>query len=171
MLAEGVGFADLSMVAIAREAGVTRATLYRRWPTKEALMAHVLDTVEDPLPEPAGTSLREDLLVVVEATRKRSLAKHTSAVMRNMLTTLHSNSELWQYFRDKSITPRREAFARILRRGIDAGEIRPELGADLDLLIDMLVGPLYYRASINAPLEEDLTEHIVDTFLRGASPR
>ncbi|WP_419998174.1 TetR/AcrR family transcriptional regulator [Streptomyces boninensis] len=171
LLAGGAVFADLSMVAIAREAGVTRATVYRRWPTKDALLVDVLLAAEEPLPEPAGKSLRADLLEIMEATRKRSLSKETSALMRNMTTMLKTNPELWQCYRDTAIAPRRKVFATVLRRGIETGELRPELGDDLDFLIDLLVGPFYYRASMNAPLAEDLTEHLVDTFLRGASPR
>ncbi|MEV6109162.1 TetR/AcrR family transcriptional regulator [Streptomyces sp. NPDC051940] len=173
LLADGVGFADLSMVAIAREAGVTRATVYRRWPTKDALLLDVVTSVERPLPEPAGRSVREDLVGALEATRQRVMAKHVSALMRNMLTYFQSSPELWRRYREVSVAPRREAFTRLLRRGIEEGQIRAELGDDMDFLIDMLISPMYYRASMDpdAVLEDDLAERIVDAFLLGTKPR
>jgi AcrR family transcriptional regulator len=172
LLIEGVNFGDLSMVAIARETGVSRATIYRRWPTMDDLLLDVLEAIEDPLPEPAGRSLREDLVGAVEATRKRSLAKHESALMRNMLAQIHSSPQLWQCYRDTFIIPRRQAFARILRRGLASGEIRPEFGEDLDLLVDMVVSPVLSRATLrpHSLQEEDLAERVVDVFLQGVGP-
>ncbi|WP_405824920.1 TetR/AcrR family transcriptional regulator [Streptomyces sp. NBC_01390] len=173
LLIEGVSFGDLSMVAVARETGVSRATVYRRWPTMDALLLDVLEAIEDPLPEPAGRSLREDLVNAVEATRKRSLAKHESALMRNMLTQIHTSPQLWQAYRDTFIVPRRQAFARILERGLADGEIRPEYGDDLELLVDMVVSPVLSRATLrpNSLLEENLAERVVDAFLQGVRPK
>jgi len=169
LLAEGASFGELSMEGIAREAGVGKATVYRRWPGKDALLFDVLGSVEDPLPEPAGRSLREDLVNAIEGTRLRILAKHESALLRNIMTQLHSNPELWQRYRHTFIMPRRHALGRILERGIADGEIRSELGADLDLLIDMLVGPVFYRATLNPDTlqVEGLAVEVVNTFLEG----
>ncbi|MEU1345306.1 TetR/AcrR family transcriptional regulator, partial [Streptomyces sp. NPDC005827] len=169
LLTQGVSFGELSMEGIAREAGVGKTTVYRRWPGKEALLIDVLEAVEVPLPEPSGRSLREDLVAAVEATRKRNLTKGESALMRNILAQVQSSPELWQRYRDTFVAPRRAAIVRILRRGIDRGEIRAELGADLDLLVDMLAGPVLYRATLRPEVlqVEGLAERVVDTFLDG----
>ncbi|WP_406431198.1 TetR/AcrR family transcriptional regulator [Streptomyces sp. NBC_00631] len=169
LLTQGVSFGELSMEGIAREAGVGKTTVYRRWPGKEALLIDVLEAVEVPLPEPGGRSLREDLVAAVEATRKRNLTKGESALMRNILAQVQSSPELWQRYRDTFVAPRRAAIVRILRRGIDRGEIRAELGADLDLLVDMLAGPVLYRATLRPEVlqVEGLAERVVDTFLDG----
>jgi AcrR family transcriptional regulator len=175
LLTEGAGFGDLSIERIAREAGVGKATVYRRWPGKDALLLDVIRSIEDPLPapEPAGRSFREDLVAAVEATRRRSLAKRESALTRNMLTQVQSSPELWCRYRETFIVPRRRVLAGILGRGIAAGEIRPELAADMDLLIDMVVGPVLSRAALRpeALLSDRLAERVVDIFLQGARPR
>lgn len=173
LLTEGASFGELSIEGIAREAGVGKATVYRRWPGKDALLLDVLGEVEERLPEPAGESVREDLVSVVEATRLRSLAKYESALTRNMLTQVHGSPELWQRYRDLFILPRRRILAGILRRGIAEGQIRAELGDDVDLLIDMVAGPVLYRAALSpgALLADGLAEKVVDTFLDGVRAR
>jgi AcrR family transcriptional regulator len=173
LIGDGASFGELSMEGIAREAGVGKATVYRRWPGKDALLMEVLQTVEAPLPEPAGHSLREDLCLAVDAIRHRSLAKRESALLRNILSHVHSSPELWQRYQDTIILTRRRVLAGILRRGIATGEIRPELGGDLEFLIDMVAGPILSRATLRPEslLEPGLTERVVDTLLDGLRPR
>ena len=176
LLAEGSSVGELSIEGIARQAGVGKASVYRRWPNKDALLLDVLRDVrdiEEQLPEPAGESVREDLVAAVEATRLRSLAKYESALTRNMLTQVHGSQELWQRYRELFILPRRRVLAGILRRGVDEGQIRAELGDDMDLLVDMVAGPVLYRAAMNpdALLVPGLAEQVVDVFLDGVRPR
>ncbi|MEV6010281.1 TetR/AcrR family transcriptional regulator [Streptomyces sp. NPDC051976] len=173
LLAEGAGFADLSMEGIAREAGVGKATVYRRWPGKDALLLDVLATLDPQPHEPATGSLRGDLVAVVDAVRLRSVAKRESVLMRNVLTQIHSNPQLWRRYNDTIVLTRRRAVARILERGIADGEIRPELGDDMELLVDMVVGPVLSRAVLHpdAPLADDLPERVVDTLIDGMRPR
>lgn len=173
LLTEGISFGELSMEGIAREAGVGKATVYRRWASKDALLLDVLHSVEEPLPNPIGLSLREDLVNAVEATRLRSLAKHESALLRNVLTQVHSSPQLWQRYHHTFILPRRHTLGRILQRGLATGEIRPELGDDLELLIDMVAGPVLYRATLSPEslLVDRLAEKVVDTFLEGVHVR
>lgn len=174
LLAEGTTLSDLSMEGIAREAGVGKATVYRRWSGKEALLLDVLATVDAPPPEKSRTGvLRDDLITAVEYIRRRSLAKRESALMRSMMTQAQSNPVLWQRYHDTVVAARRRMLMELLEGGIASGEIRPELGEDLDLLSDMVVGPVLARATLrpDASLPEDLAERVVDTLLEGMRPR
>ena len=71
LLEDGVPLAELSIERIARTAGVGKATIYRRWNGKEELFVDVVRTAEPPDPELPGTSMRADLLALLEYTRRR----------------------------------------------------------------------------------------------------
>lgn len=173
LVSDGTSIAELSMESVAKEAGVGKATVYRRWPGKDALLLDVLTAVEEPPPEPAGRDLREDLIAQVEGTRRRNLAKRGNALLRNMLMYLHSNPELWARYYEGVIVPRRRILARLLERGVAGGELRPGIAEDLELAVDMVVGPVLYRATIRPDLltDEGLAERIVNAFLEGAVAR
>lgn len=173
LVGEGVTFAELSMEGIAREAGVGKATVYRRWPNKDALLLDVIASVEAPVPVAGTGVLRDDLIAAVEYIRRRSLAKRESAIMRSMLSQAQSNTALWQRYHDTVVAARRRMLIDLLQRGIDSGELRADLGDDLDLLTDLVVGPVLARATLrpNAPLPDDLAERVVDTLLTGLAPR
>src|SRR3954466_2689293 len=61
LLAEESGVAGVSIEAVAARAGVGKTTIYRRWPSKDALIVHALGAVKEPLPEPSGGNSRADL--------------------------------------------------------------------------------------------------------------
>jgi AcrR family transcriptional regulator len=174
LIAEGRTFGDLTMEGIAREAGVGKATVYRRWTGKDALLLDVMAAVDNPPPlKPPGASFRDDLVVAMEAIRQRGLAKRDSAMLRNMLTQMQANPELWQRYHDTVIATRRAALARLLEHGMTIGAVRPELGADMELLVDFVTGPMLARTAFrqDAPLDEGLTERVVALILEGIAPR
>jgi AcrR family transcriptional regulator len=167
LLEEGVTISRLSMERIARRAGVGKATLYRRWSGKGELMLDVMRSLDDPGVELAGVSLRDDLVACLESSRRRAVAKRSSALLRNVLAQFQSDPDLWRAYHDTTIAGRRAQLRDVLRRGVDSGEIRS--GLDLDLLGDLFMGPMLVRAMLrpDATLEEGLAEQIVDTVLAG----
>jgi AcrR family transcriptional regulator len=85
LLEEGATTGGLTMEGIARSAGVDKATIYRRWPGKDALLMDVLRTLNEPTPELPGRSVRDDLALLVEFVRRCGPAKRDSAVLRNVM--------------------------------------------------------------------------------------
>ncbi|MFI9200666.1 TetR/AcrR family transcriptional regulator [Streptomyces sp. NPDC053048] len=170
LLEEGVTAAELSMERIAREAGVGKATVYRRWPGKEALMLDVLRSLDEALPRPVGGSVRDDLVALLEFLRRRGLAKRSSAVLRTVVAEVRSRPALWAEYHGTVVRARREAFEAVLRRGTATGEIRADL--DTELLTDLFVSPMLSRALFHEDKElpEGLSERIVDTLLEGVRP-
>nr|WP_184731108.1 TetR/AcrR family transcriptional regulator [Streptomyces netropsis] len=172
LLEDGVTIGDLSMERIAREAGVGKATVYRRWAGKEALMLDVMRSLDGGAqqPSPTGESVRDDLVAMLEFLRRRGLAKRSSALLRTVVTQMQAQPQLWKEYHDTVVTARREAMLAVLRRGTLTGEIRTD--RDLELLADLFVSPMLTRAMLHEwkEMPEGLAEQIVDTVLEGARP-
>ncbi|MEV6317169.1 TetR/AcrR family transcriptional regulator [Streptomyces sp. NPDC051776] len=170
LLEEGAPLGRLSIEGIARAAGVGKATVYRRWPGKEDLLLDVMRSVEEEVPELRGTSVRDDLVVLLEFLRRRGLAKRSSAVLRAVLTEVRSHPRLWKEYQDTVIQARQDAVRVVLQRGRATGEIRADV--DLELLTDLFTGPMLARVVLHEwqELPEGLAERIVDTVLEGVRP-
>jgi AcrR family transcriptional regulator len=166
MVAEGVSLANLSMEAIARRAGVGKATLYRRWPNLEALLIEAFAT-DHPLPSLPGRSIREDLVLVLETVASYG---HRSGGM--IFAAVQADAQRNPDFRDRYfaqvIEPRRQMLRALLYRGIERGELRPDI--DLDAVREVLISPMLVVVKGGAladPLEADMPARIVDTVLAG----
>ncbi|MEU1176388.1 TetR/AcrR family transcriptional regulator [Streptomyces sp. NPDC005820] len=171
LLEDGVPLAEISIERIARTAGVGKATIYRRWSGKEELFVDVLRTAEPQDPEQLpGTSMRDDLIVLLESLRQRGLANRSSAILHNVHAQMKSSPKIWSAYHNSVILPRRRAGIEVLRRGQQNGELRADL--DLELVNDIIIGPMLVRAVLRpeAELPEDLAERIVDTLLAGLRP-
>ncbi|WP_225636323.1 TetR/AcrR family transcriptional regulator [Streptomyces solaniscabiei] len=169
LLEQGVPLAELSVERIARTAGVGKATIYRRWSGKEELFVDVVRAAEPEDPVLPGTSMRDDLIVVLESLRQRGLTTR-SAILHSVYAQMKSSPQIWAAYHDTVIVPRRRLGIEILRRGRDNGELRDDV--DLDLLHDIVVGPMLVRAVMRpeGDLPEDLATQIVDTLLGGLRP-
>ncbi|MET9874893.1 TetR/AcrR family transcriptional regulator [Actinacidiphila glaucinigra] len=167
LLEEGATIAELSMERIARAAGVGKATVYRRWAGKNALMLDVMKSVDEQTPRLAGRSVRDDLVTCVEFIRRRALVKRSSALLRNVIAQAQNEPELWAAYHDTVIAARRAQVGEVLRRGVRTGELRADI--DPELLGDLFLGPMLSRSMLrpDAALPEGLSELIVDAVLQG----
>ncbi|MFI6372120.1 TetR/AcrR family transcriptional regulator [Streptomyces sp. NPDC050546] len=170
LLEEGVPLGELSIERVARTAGVGKATIYRRWSGKEELFVDVVRAAELPDPPLPGTSMRDDLVVLLEQVRLRGLANRSSAILHSVHAQMKSSPKIWAAYHATVIEPRRRRGMEVMRRGQENGELRADV--DLDLLNDLFVGPLLLRAVLHpdADLPEGLAEQVVDTLLEGLRP-
>ncbi|MCW7943710.1 TetR family transcriptional regulator [Streptomyces hygroscopicus] len=170
LIEDGVPLADLSIERIARTAGVGKATIYRRWSNKEDLFVDVMRAAEPEDPELPGTSMREDLVLLLESLRQRGLASRSTAILHNVYAQMKSSPKIWAAYHATVVAPRRRLGIEVLRRGQEKGELRQDV--DLDLMNDILVGPMLVRTLLrhDARLDEGLAEQIVDTVLEGLRP-
>ncbi|MFH8380788.1 TetR/AcrR family transcriptional regulator [Kitasatospora sp. NPDC018058] len=172
MMAAGTTLSELTIEGIATAAGVGKATIYRRWPNKEALLVDVVSRLEVPVPEPSGGSARDDLIEMIDYVRRRGLAKRTRWVLKAALGQMQTLPELYTAYQERVIKPRREAGLHLIRQAVAEGVIRDDL--DLDLLGDLLMGPILYRSILwdDSDLEDpDLARKMVDALLDGLAPR
>jgi len=167
LLKEGVSVGNLSMEAVAARAGVGKATIYRRWPNKDALLIDTVRTMKGPPPEPRGESVRDDLVMLVTAARTKRM-EDFGRVAACMLPEFFREDELRKAFQMVS-EPRRDVMRGVLRRGVENGELREDL--DIELTVLMLTAPGLAQNILNlvpnAP-RENFAELLVDAVLRGA---
>ncbi|MCW2616423.1 MAG: transcriptional regulator, TetR family [Frankiales bacterium] len=170
LLAEG-GYGALTIEAVATRAGVGKATLYRRWTGKEQLVVDAVRTLSEP-PEPGRQAdVRDEIVGLLEALRRKSTSSLAGRIFPRLIGEGADNPELMRRYREQVLEPRRDRFRATLRRGIDQGLIRPD--ADLDHVMDLLVGPMAYRTLIRTdpPPGPDLAARIVDDVLVALAPR
>lgn len=170
LLEEGVPLAELSIERIARTAGVGKATIYRRWNGKEELFVDVVRGAEPPDPQLPGTSMRDDLVAMLEQLRRRALLTRSSLLLHSVFAQMKSSPKIWAAYHASVVEPRRRRQVEVLRRGQANGEIRADV--DVELLNDIVVGPMLLRTVMqpNADLPEGLSERLVDTLLEGLRP-
>src|SRR5947209_12428791 len=131
LLADGTPAESLSIEAVAARAGVGKATIYRRWSNKEALLVDAVATVKGEPPTVKGESVRDDLVTLL---RPFAVPARTRAakIMPCLYSAIQLSPELSRCVQ-KIVEPRRELMREVLRRGIGSGELRADL--DLDLVM------------------------------------
>jgi len=153
------GFPDLSIEAVASDANVSKATVYRWWPTKAALVADAFaESAEQELQFPDTGSVRSDMSLQMRRLI-RVFRSTRGKVVAALLAGGQSDPALIEAFRERFLWPRRR------QGGIDRGEL-PE-DSNLDLLLDSLYGPIYMRFLIrHAELTEDFADEICGVVLK-----
>lgn len=145
LLAEGIPAEALSIEAVATRAGVGKATLYRRWPNKEALLVDAVASLKGPMPEIAGESVHDDLVALLRPVGRSALTR-ASRVLPCLISELKRSPLLHQGYQ-RIIEPRRELMRSVLRRGIASGELRADI--DIETVMAMLVGPMIAQSVLD----------------------
>jgi AcrR family transcriptional regulator len=160
------GFADVRLEHVAAYAGVGKATIYRRWPSKEALALDLLMQLAAPhiAIEDVGDTRAEMLAAVTNAMRAVTDTPF-GPVIRALLSQIAINPALGDPFRASVVQGRRDEVARVIARGISRGDLRED--ADVDVATELLVGPVYFRLMFGGELSQAVAERVVDSVLRG----
>jgi AcrR family transcriptional regulator len=162
------GLSAVSMDAVAERAGVSKATIYRWWPTKETLALDALYTewaTASPYPRDTG-SLRGDLRSLLRPWAKLASGRPYARVITALLTKAHTDPVFAAEYHHRVVEPRRNQARAILHRAIERGEIPTD--TDVETALDLLYGPLYHRLLHgHAPLNDDFVQHAIDMALHG----
>jgi AcrR family transcriptional regulator len=163
-LLDEVGAAGLSMDLIAQRAGVGKATIYRRWDSKEAVVLQALRTATAPIPTPDCGTLREDLHAYYDAIVARSRTARGSDTLPHLIEAACYDPALRASL-DEHQRERQNAMRLLIERAIARGELAAD--ADVEVLVDVLIGPFVYRRLVTgAPIDTDFTRRLVDVVLR-----
>jgi AcrR family transcriptional regulator len=167
-LLQEIGFPDLSIESIAANADVGKATVYRWWPNKAALVADAFSSsADEELRFPNTGSVRDDVSIQMKHL-VRVLRGKRGRIVAALIGGGQSDPELIKAFRDRFMMPRRQEAYAILRRGISRGQLREDL--DLDLTLDTLYGAIYMRFLIRQTgLTEDYVDEVVRAVMDGAA--
>jgi AcrR family transcriptional regulator len=159
------GIQSVSTQEIAAAAGVSTATLYRWWDTKEAIMLDALfEHVELALPiEGKGSPLAKVRNHAIRGAK--FLNSEDGKVMARLIAGIYENEELRQLFLERYYFPRRAMTRKLIEQAIEAGELSQ--GTDPEIVIDSLHGPQFFRLIMgHAPLTKEFAESIANVVLR-----
>ena len=170
LLAES-GVHGLTVEGVAARAGVAKTTIYRRWRSKDELaLAVLIDMVENVVATPDLGDTRKELISFVNAAVKILGSTLMGRVMQGLVSDLATDPGLARAFRERVVAMRIGEVRRLIERGIERGDLRPD--TDIELAHELLFGPVYYRLLLSgAPLDKKLAERIVDAVLPAFAAR
>jgi AcrR family transcriptional regulator len=137
-----VGLNGMSMDVVAERAGVSKATIYRRWSSKEALVLAALRSAMGPLDDVDLGSVRADLEAYLSDLGTRMAEGRMSDVLPHLIDVAVHDAQL-RCSLDEYVAFRRRPLQAILERGRERGELRADV--DIDVVVDVLIGPYVYR--------------------------
>lgn len=139
MLGE-VGYSALSIEGVASRAGVGKTTIYRRYPSKSAMVVAAVGSLTDIPRSPDTGDTRRDILELLTTVWLRLVRGPGLTLLGTFMVEANRNRELFDEFRRSVIEPRREPIRATLERGQATGQVRRDV--DLEVATDLLVGPL-----------------------------
>jgi AcrR family transcriptional regulator len=156
-LAAEEGLEDLTLDVIAARANVGRPTIYRRWPSKEALFEAAIEKmVDDYFIEPHTGNIRDDLVEFARVSIDR-----VQGPLRSVWTAFFHVDQ--SHLAPDASRRARDANLAMVRSAIDRGELRAD--ADPLLLVELIFGLIWYRAEIGREMDESFAEEVVDGVL------
>jgi AcrR family transcriptional regulator len=152
-----VGFENMSIEAISARAGVGKTTIYRRYSSKEELVADAIESIRQDVVIPNTGNLHNDLDELIENAAQITLNPLGRQTVAMIISSAASNTQFAQIYWTKYLQPRREAFAKVIERA----KMRNEIQADVDpsLIFDSMSGIMLYTL-IFPPQSESWTKYV-----------
>jgi AcrR family transcriptional regulator len=169
LLLEG-GTAACTMEAIAVRAGVSKATIYRWWPSRGAVaLEGFLEETRDSIEIPEDLSTQEALRFQINGLIGLFRDSTCGPLMRALIGQAQSDDDIARALRERWLGPRRAVAAAVIRSGIERGEVRDDV--DVAVAADQLFGPVYYRLVFGHDrLDGELADRLVAQVMIGLRP-
>ena len=152
-----VGFETMSIEAIAKRAKIGKTTIYRRYNSKEELVADAIESIREDVLIPNTGNLWSDLDELVENAAQITLSPLGKQTIAMIISSAASNSQFAQIYWTKYLHPRRQAFAMVLERAKTRKEI--PINIDSGLIFDAMSGIMLY-ATIFPPTDESWSAYV-----------
>jgi AcrR family transcriptional regulator len=152
------GYDRLTIDAIAREAGVARTTVYRRYRDKADLVSAAIETLRRPVKRSTSGDARADLVAHLDSVRRN----YGVSLAGTLLMEEPYNPRLLQLFRERMVTPQRRIVAETIQEGIEHGQIRPDV--DIERILDLLLGAFFAAVFAGGRPGPEWPEQIVDAL-------
>lgn len=165
-----IGLASTTFDGVAKRAGVSRSTLYRRWRTRDDLLIAALQWVRaraESGVEDWAARPHAEVMAIFQQLTVRALTDARSMDMLRQVTALPEHSPIRPAYWSTIVQPRRDTYAAPVTAARQRGELPP--GPEPDLLLDQLAGALVYRVLVNpAPISaqeaEDYTQRLLESL-------
>ena len=141
LLAE-VGFEAMSIEAIATRAGVGKTTIYRRYSSKNELVADAIESIREEVLIPDTGALSSDMDALIENAEKITLTPLGRQAVAMIISSASSNPGFAQIYWEKYLQPRRQAFDIVIKRAKERNEVPTDL--DSGLVFDTMSGIMLY---------------------------
>jgi AcrR family transcriptional regulator len=162
------GYDRTSMEAVAAEAEVTRATVYRRWPSKPELVCAALSAYPEDAYAAEPHDVRGFLVHMLSAFRDGVQACDGVAICSSLYLNRHEHPEMLEEFRRTIVEPRMERMASVLEAAIASGGVRE--GIDVEMVVSMLFGAGIQRMLTGHTLSSEWPQRAVDAVWPLLSP-
>jgi AcrR family transcriptional regulator len=153
---------------IANRSGVSKATIYRRWPSREILIQATIDSMRRPSNDPDTGSLRGDLTILLNELVAFLNRPVGGKVFAAFLNAAVRNPNLAALNREMTKDVR-SVYKRVIARAVERDELAEDI--DIRLLIDMLISPFLYRLLVdNSRARPGDIQPVIDAVLRAFGP-
>lgn len=164
-LATEVGISRMSMDVLAQRAGVSKATIYRRWPSKEALVLDALQHAIKPFEQVDTGTLRSDLDLYLGELAERMTNGSASDILPHLIE-VSVRDEVLRASLDDYVRMRRQPLRTIIERAMSRGELPAD--TDVDVLLDAIISPFIYRRLLSHDvMDDDFVRRLVALVLPG----
>jgi AcrR family transcriptional regulator len=137
------GVAGTTIEGVAAEAGVGKTTIYRRWPSKNDLILAAISDIVPPGDPPDTGTMAGDMAALADTQRRRLAGSNLSGIVPRVLAESMGDPALHRDYVERVVEPFRAMLRLFIQRGIDRGELRPDL--EVEALVDLLHGIPIYR--------------------------
>jgi AcrR family transcriptional regulator len=162
-----LGYDGMSVEAVAARAGVGKATIYRRWSSKDDLIIAAIQEVTTAIAVPNTGNLRNDLTGLIAGAIRFMKTAEAGVIFPRMAGEVAGRTPLGLRYVETVIGPRRAMLREVLAAAIESGELRSDL--EVTLLADTLMGPIILRKILGEldQSPEDTPIRLVETLLDG----